>query len=291
MPDQSRGDGPVEARVQDGKREAFAQGVLSGGPGVGADQVPVGGQRPDGRPVPTRFQLGGGAQQEPQARRVGHTAVQAQAGGVRRQAGGGGGGGCGRTGKDAHPHRAAAVVRQLGVRRVARVVHGRRRRGQIVRRPARRRRRCRPSVAHQTEQVSVDGWRRTAQQQQDAAHTRGAADAVPVPRLRVVRRRAVPVAPTERCDVERQQQRGRQRPIAGPSAAGRRTDAPAEEHRILLAPHIGDRHGRGTVAASQPVSQLRLGTVGQVRRPNAAQKTVTFVVTAAAQQRQKRRGR
>lgn len=218
MPDQGRRDGPIEARVQDGEREAFAQGVLSGGPSVGADQVPVGGQRPGGRPVPARFQLGGGAEQEPQARRVGHTAVQAQAaGGVRRQAVAGG---RGRTGKDAHPHRAAAAVRQLRIGRIARVVHGRRRRGQIVRRPARRRR-GRAPVAHQAEQVSVGGRRRTEQQQQDAAHTRGAADAVPVPRLRVVRRRAVPVAPAERRDVERQQHGGRQRPIVGPFAAGR----------------------------------------------------------------------
>jgi len=95
VPDPSRRDGPVEARVQDGKRAAVAQGVLSGRSGVRADQVPVDcaderQRRRQWRPVPERVQLGGGAEQEPETRRVGHPTVQAQTGGVRRPAVSGG---------------------------------------------------------------------------------------------------------------------------------------------------------------------------------------------------------
>jgi len=188
LPDPGRGNGPVQARVQDGKREAVAQGVVLGGSGVGADQVPVvvGGlercRRRQRRGVPEGRQFGGdGPEQEPQARRVGHTAVQTQTGGVRRSARGDEGPGRGPSGQDAHTDSAPAV-RQFGIGRVAGVVV--RRRGgrlQIVRRPARRVR-----GARQTKQVSGGWW---PEQQPDSTHTRGPADVVPVPRLRVVWRR------------------------------------------------------------------------------------------------------
>jgi len=279
LPDPCRGYGPVQARVQDGKREAVAQGVVLGGPGVGADQVQVvvvgggGGLERCGRRqrrgVPEGRQLGGdGPEQEPQARRVGHTAVQTQTGGVRRSAGGGEGPGSGASGQDAHPDSAPAV-RQFGIGRVAGVVV--RRRGgrlQIVRRPARRGR-----GARQTEQVSGGRW---PEQQQDSAHTRGPADVVPVPRLRVVRRRWH--RPVLASAVRRWQSE-----VARLAGHGGRRLAQVEEHRILLAP---DR-GRGDllvgrrVAAAQPVAQLRFGTV-RPAGPHAAQETVAAVAAAAA---------
>jgi len=279
LPDPGRGDGQVQARVQDGKRETVAQGVVPGGSGVGADQVPVvvvGGRLKrwrwrHRRHVPEGRQRGGdGPEQEPQARRVGYTAVQAQAIGVRRPCGGGVGAGArGRArGQDAHQD-GAPSVRQFGVCRVARVV-GRRRGGrlQVVRRPARR----------QTEQVP--GGR--PEQQQDPAHTRGPADVVPVPRLGVVRRRPVPAVAAVR------RRRRRKREVAR-LAAGRGRLAPRlEEHRILLAPDRargGPLVRRGVAAAFQPVAQLRLGTVG-TSGPDAAKETVAAVAAAATRRRQ-----
>ncbi|XP_025206718.1 uncharacterized protein LOC112602709 isoform X2 [Melanaphis sacchari] len=265
-------------RLQDGKREAVAQGVVPGGPGVGADQGQVvvrdsvewrrWRQR---RNVPERRQLGSdGPEQEPQTRRVGHPTVQAQTGGVRRPARGGAGPRRRPGGQDAHPDRAPAVRLQFGVRRVTGVV-GRRRGGrlQVFRRPARRGRRG----ARQAEQVP-DG--RRPEQQQDPTHTRGPADVVPVPRLRVFRGRRC-------CAVFASAVRRRQREVAR-LAAGRdgRRLAPVEEHRILLAldrNRCGITVGRW-VAASQPVAQLRFGTVGPAG-PDAAQETVAAVVAAA----------
>lgn len=251
MPDPGRGNGQVQARVQDGKREAIAQGVVLGGSGVGADQVPVvvGGLKRQRRGVPERLQLGGnGPEQEPQARRVGHTAVQTQTGGVRRSASGCEGPGRGAGCKDAHPNRAPAV-RQFGIGRVTGVVVRRRSgRLQIVRRPARRGR-----GARQTKQVSGGWW---PKQQQDSTHTRGPANVVPVPRLRVVRRRWR--RPVLASTVRRWQSE-----VPRLAGHGSRRLTPVEEQRILLAPDrdrgnllVGRR-----VAASQPVAQLRFGTV------------------------------
>jgi len=233
------------------------------------------------RDVPEGRQRGGdGPEQEPQARRVGHPTVQAQTGGVRRPARGDEGPRGRPCGQDAHPDR-APTVRKFGVGRIAGVVD--RRRGgrlQVVRRPARRGR-----GARQTKQVP-DG--RRPEQQQDPAHTRGPADVVPVPRLRVFRR-------GRRCAVLASAGR-RQREVARLAAGsdGRRL-APVEEHRILLAPDGCGLLVGGSVAAFQPVAQLRFGTVGPAG-PDAAQKTVAaFAATAARQQyrraRQKRRRR
>jgi len=290
LPDAGRGNGQVQARVQDGKREAVAQGVVPGGPGVGADQVQVvvGGdslvernrRRSD---VSEGCQRGGdGPEQESQARRVGHPTVQAQTGGVRRSASGDEGPRGRPGGQDAHPDSAPAV-RKFGVGRVAGVV-GRRRGGrlQVVRRPARRGR-----GARQTKQVP-DG--RRPEQQQNPAHTRGPADFVPIPRLRVFRR-------GRRCAVLASAGRRRRQREVARLAAGRdgRRLAPVEEHRILLALDGCGLLVWGRVAASQPVAQLRFGTVGPAG-PDAAQKTVAaFAATATRQQyrraRQKRRRR
>lgn len=277
MPDAGRGHGQVEARVQDGKRAAVAPGVVPGGPGVRADQVPE--RRGRGRAaVPAGRQHGGGAQQEPQARRVGNTAVQAQAGGgvrrLRRQTGSS-------RGQDAHPDRAAAV-RQFRVRRLAGVVRGRRGRGQVVRRPAPRRA---GRVTQQAEQP-VPG---RPEQQPDAAHTRGPADVVPVPGLGVVvrrrRRRRQPV-PAHATAAGQQQRRRWQREVVRLAAAGRGglAAAPrAQEHRVLFAPYV---------VRGQQVAQLRLGTVvGRLQaRPDAAQEAAA-PVAATAEALQQRRGR
>jgi len=285
LPDAGRGNGQVQTRVQDGKRETVAQGVVPGGPGVGADQVQVvfvGGdslveRNRRRRDVPEGCQRGGdGPEQESQTRRVGHPTVQAQTGGVRRPARGYEGSRGRPRGQDPHPDR-APTVRKFGVGRVAGVV-GRRRGGrlQVVRRPARRGR-----GARQTKQVP-DG--RRPEQQQDPAHTRGPADVVPVPRLRVFRR-------GRRCAVLASAGRRRQREVAR-LAAGRdgRRLAPVEEHRILLALDGRDLLVGGRIAASQPVAQLRFGTVGPAG-PDAAQKTVeAFAATATRQQYRSRAG-
>jgi len=98
LSDPGRGIGPVQARIQDGKREAVTQGVVLGRSGVRADQMPIvvvslkRWWRRRRRGIPERHKLSGdGTEQEPKAWRVGHTAVQTQTGGVRRSAGGGAG--------------------------------------------------------------------------------------------------------------------------------------------------------------------------------------------------------
>jgi len=281
LPDAGRGNRPVQARVQDGKREAVTQGVVPGGPGIGANQVQVivvwnnlkRRRKWQRRDVPEGCQLGSdGPEQEPQARRVGHPTVQAQTGSVRRPAHGDAASRRRPGGQDAHPDRAPAI-RQFGVGRVTGLV-GRCRRGrlQVVRRPARRGR-----GAQQAKQVP-DGW--WPKQQQDPTHTRGPADVVPVPRLRVFRRRWC-------CAVFASAVRRRQREIAR-LAAGRhgRRLASVKEHRILLAldrDRFGLLVGRCRVAASQPVAQLRFGTV-RPAGPDAAQKTFAPVSATATQQ-------